>query len=242
MIYYFSGTGNSEWVADTLAEQTGDTALSIIGKDTKIKVGAGETFGIVFPVYAWGTPHIVLDFLKNVITETESFCFAVCTCGGEAGNTIDKLKKVFPLKSGYSVLMPNNYIVMGSKVDSEETQKEKVENARVKIAEIAANVRKQKCVFDVDKGSFAFVKSGIVNKMFNKYSMNASPFLATDKCVSCSQCAKNCPVGNIRMTNGKPKWENRCIQCLSCINRCPEEAIQYGEKTVLTGRYYFHFD
>lgn len=242
MIYYFSGTGNSEWVAREIASLTNDTALSIIGQDGKVKVGAGETFGIVFPVYAWGTPHIMLDFLKNVITETESFCFAVCTCGSEAGNTMKNLKKVFPIKSAYSISMPNNYIVMGDDVDSAEEQKRKIENASAKIKVIAEDIKKHRCVFDVNKGSLPAVKSGLINKAFVKHAMDSSPFFAEESCVACGQCVKNCPVGNIRMAKGKPQWESRCIQCLSCLNRCPEVAIQYGEKTKNKGRYYFNFE
>ena len=31
MIYYFSGTGNSKWVAEKIAEKTGDTLVNVAG-------------------------------------------------------------------------------------------------------------------------------------------------------------------------------------------------------------------
>ncbi|WP_294379466.1 EFR1 family ferrodoxin, partial [uncultured Clostridium sp.] len=62
-------------------------------------------------------------------------------------------------------------------------------------------------------------------------------FIVSDKCTSCGLCIKKCPVGNITMKNGKPKWNHKCELCLSCIQSCPKEAINYGEKTKGRKRY-----
>ena len=55
MIYYFSGTGNSQWVAEQLALQTGDVASDLIKTKGDLNC-AGLTIGLVFPIYAWGIP------------------------------------------------------------------------------------------------------------------------------------------------------------------------------------------
>ena len=85
MIYYFSGTGNSKWVAEELALRTGDEAQSITGllRDgpTEVFAAEGASIGIVFPVYAWGAPLIVEDFCKNIRLGSGAYAYAVCTCG-----------------------------------------------------------------------------------------------------------------------------------------------------------------
>ncbi len=41
-----------------------------------------------------------------------------------------------------------------------------------------------------------------------------------------------------RLTDGIPQWQHKCQHCLACINFCPENSIQFGEKTLKTGRYH----
>lgn len=55
MIFYFSGTGNSAWVARQLAEGQNEELFSIaveIDKNKEYKLREGEKVGFVFPVYA----------------------------------------------------------------------------------------------------------------------------------------------------------------------------------------------
>ncbi len=52
-----------------------------------------------------------------------------------------------------------------------------------------------------------------------------------DTCVSCGQCAKLCPKGNIKFLDGHPTFGNGCIQCLGCLQYCPTESIYMGKKT-----------
>ena len=74
MIFYFSGTGNSKWVAESLAgllhDKTADILDSISNGEIIEKFSAGiqeEGFlGFVFPVYAWGVPEVVADFAKKL--------------------------------------------------------------------------------------------------------------------------------------------------------------------------------
>lgn len=73
MIYYFSGTGNSKWVAENIAKNTGDKVVNIAEyinkKDFSITVTSGEVLGIVFPIYAWSVPTFIIDFIKNINIE-----------------------------------------------------------------------------------------------------------------------------------------------------------------------------
>jgi len=246
MVYYFSGTGNSKWAAETLASLTGDTAASIpsLSGDGPIAVNAAQEprTGLVFPVYAWGVPEIVKQFCGRLHMEDGAYAYAVCTCGDEAGDAVRKLKRVFPYAGAWSVSMPNNYIPIYD-VDDARLVKSKIAAARDRLTKIADSVMKRETVYDVNAGNAAWLKTAIASPAFNAFAMRTKPFYATDACNGCGLCEKNCPVGAIQMQNGKPVWiKERCTQCLSCIHRCPQRAIEYGKTTKNKGRYYFRED
>ena len=234
MIYYFSGTGNSRWIAEQLAAKTGDVAQNLV-RQTTIPSLDGMTVGLVFPVYAWGVPEPVLDFVKQ-LRGKPVFSFGVCSCGGEAGLAMAKLSHVFHLDSAYSIRMPNNY-VMGSELENADNIGATIAEAKERLDWIAAQVIAKQPVMDVHSGSLAWVKTNLFNIGFNKAGRTTSPFFVTDKCISCGICARDCPANTITIVEGKPKWGQKCYQCTACINLCPTRAIEYGKGTAARGRY-----
>lgn len=242
MIFYFSGTGNSEWVARRIAEGTGDNAVSIgdiiKNGNTNISLDNEKTVGVVFPVYAWGVPDPVIKFVKNLNTEKDAYRFAVCTCGDEAGLTLKRLNNIFPFDGGWSIIMPNNYIIMYD-IDSPEQTKQKIDNAKLKIPKICEAILSKQKIWDFYKGSFPLIKSYVVNPLFNNYATSTKDFKTESSCTSCGLCERVCPLGNIALKDKKPIWGNNCTQCLACIHHCPVKAIQYGKHTTNKGRYTF---
>jgi len=242
MIYYFSGTGNSEWVAKGLAQRTGDTAVNLAAlvKDgpAETRIGAGETIGLVFPVYSWGAPQIVEEFCKTIFLERGAYAYAVCTCGDDAGRAMQRLKRRFAYQSAWSIAMPNNYII-GFDVDSPALEREKIAQARERLDAIAKDVLSNKSVFQVHGGAGAGLKTALIRPLFNAFARGTANFSADAACNACGLCARVCPIGAIEMHAGKPAWiKTRCTMCTGCINRCPMRAIQYGEGTKKSGRYY----
>ena len=242
MIYYFSGTGNSKWVAEEIARRTDDEAQSIaeLVKDGPTVVCAGKDarIGVVFPIYAWGVPPIVERFCKS-ITLAGAYAFAVCTCGDEAGKAMRRLKKIFAYQSAWSVKMPNNYVV-GFDVDSAELEQSKIAEAKERLIAISNAVLANATQYDVYEGPGAVIKTALVRPMFNTFARSTKRFSVEDSCNGCGLCARMCPIGAIRMQDEKPVWvKKHCTQCMGCINRCPQRAIQMGESTKNHGRYYF---
>ena len=72
MIFYFSATGNSQYIAQRLAEVTGETLVSITEclKNHKYtwELLPGERVGFVTPVYFFGLPSIVSEFIRSRAT------------------------------------------------------------------------------------------------------------------------------------------------------------------------------
>lgn len=234
MIYFYSGTGNSKWVAEQLASRTGDVAVNMIGQ-TSTPTMDGQPVGLVFPIYAWGVPEPVVDFV-GMLSGNPEFAFGVCTCGGEAGLAMERLNELFHLDSAYSVTMPNNY-VMGSELESEDSAASIIAEAKAKLDRIANHITAKQPVWDVHTGNLAWLKSNLFNVGFNIAARRTSPFFVTDKCISCGQCARDCPAQTITMIEGRPHWGKKCYQCTACINLCPTRAIEYGKGTATRGRY-----
>ena len=69
MILYFTGTGNSEFVARRIAEKTGDEIINLFEKirtGDYSRISSKTPFVFVVPTYAWQIPHIVRDWTYKV--------------------------------------------------------------------------------------------------------------------------------------------------------------------------------
>lgn len=250
MIFYFTGTGNSGYVANEIAKANNDTIISISKlineeKELEFTLKYGEVIGIIYPIYAYAPPKMVMEFVKNIKFNNyrENYIFSVATCGGDAGNAIELIKKELnnkgmTLNSGFSIIMPNNSIIHGN-VDSKEVEKRKLENTKNEIKKINTVIKaRRQNVFELEKGLTSKFLTNAMNPIFeNFFKTNVSKFYATDDCISCGKCEKVCNSNIITLVKGKPQWNGECCQCLACINYCPTKAIQYGKSTVKKGRY-----
>lgn len=250
MIFYFSGTGNSRWVADQLSKVQNEYLVSIPEMLEK-KMGnfclrKNETVGFVFPIYSWAPPEIVLRFIRQIAFKgyKPKFLFFVCTCGDDIGLAQKVLLKEFAAKgwechAGFSVIMPNNYVLLpGFDVDGKELEKRKLEDAVAELKRINELIKKEEHVFSCKEGSYPFIKTRIINPLFNRFHMSPKHFYATDACIGCKRCEKSCPVGNVIVQEGKPVWGMDCTSCLACYHVCPRQAVHYGKRTKNKGQYF----
>ncbi|AKG34106.1 EFR1 family ferrodoxin [Paenibacillus durus] len=250
MIFYFSGTGNSLYAAKSIALHNNEELVSIsaavnTGNECfEYSLKDKERIGFVFPIYAWGPPKMVLEFIGKLKLNhyRDNYIFSVATCGGNIGNTMKVMdrylkKKGMHLNGQFSIKMPNNYILMGD-VDSEKVEKEKRFAADETLKRINPTIEQRTSgEFGLDKGLLAWLLTGFVNPMFNKNAMNTVKFHVNDHCTGCGICEKVCNCNTIHLVNKKPQWGKRCAQCLACIHYCPSKAIQYGKSTEKKGRY-----
>lgn len=232
MIYYFSGTGNSAFVAFKLAEYTKDECRFIPDVPRAMQDGitaaAGDTIGVVCPIYAWGVPECVMDFLTHVKVDRQAFAYIVVTCGSDAGKAVRQVERVFPFNSAYSVRMPDNCTAL-FKTDSEELTREKINVARQLLPRIAQGITAHKSTYDVKEGYEGALKSCVINPLFSLFFMRTKRFKVSDDCTGCGKCADVCPFGLLEIADGRPHWKSdRCQMCMKCVMHCPTRALRLG--------------
>lgn len=253
MIFYFTGTGNSKWIAELLSKKLSESVVSINdllkSEETSyaFEIKDDERIVLVFPVYSWGLPTPIVAFIERLkLNNTHNKkVYAVATCGDNAGYTNKLLQKLLvqnglTLASCHTVQMPNIYILLaGFDTDSEEVAKDKIDKAEARVDLIVKAIlenRQDDTLYC--KGSFPGFKTNVIYPPFIKYAYKTKYF-TTDACNHCGLCAKLCPVNNITLNNGLPEWSDKCVKCLACIHRCPQRAIEYGNITQKKGRYHF---
>lgn len=245
MIVYFTGTGNSKYIAEYMAESLEDEtfdAAKQIKKRKSANFYSEKPWVFVAPTYGWQLPHLFLQFLrKSTFTGTNKAYF-VMTCGSDIGNAGEGIERFCASKDWeyqgvFPVLMPENYIAL-FRAPGEEKAEEIIRTAEKTVAEGVSFIAKNQPFPKREVTPMDKMKSTSVNRFFYKHIIKAEPFHVTDHCIGCGKCQQKCMLNNIIIQDGKPVWGMLCTHCMACINSCPEKAIQYGIRTKRKRRYY----
>ena len=245
MICYFSGTGNSKYVAEEISKSLNDSLIDINGRiknrDTT-NIDVNEKLIIVTPTYAWRIPRIVYKWILDTNFNNVKEVYYVMTCGGEIGNA-DKYnqklskQKGFIHKGTFEIIMPENYIALFN-TPSNDQAKEIVSKARPVIKNVIYIISNNKETNYSPSLKDKF-KSSLVNDVFYPMYVNTKKFYVTNLCIGCEKCVTLCPLNNINLKDNKPIWKNNCTHCMACISYCPTGAIEYGKDSSRKERYYF---
>lgn len=250
MIFYFSGCGNSKYVAETIAAGLNDT-LTFIPEAARegrydYTLAEGERLGFVFPIYSWAPPRLVLDFVKKLQLKAKpDYLYFACTCGDNCGLTEKVFRKTveekgWSLSACFSVQMPETFIGMaGFKLDTPENAKLKIDRANDLLKRNITRLINKEHFSEMVVGGLAWLKTYLVNPGFNRSATDDSKYYVTEACIHCGKCVEACPLKNITLEEGRPKWHGHCTMCMGCYHHCPVNAIQYGKATVGKGQYYF---
>ena len=244
MVIYFSGTGNSRWCAQTLADKLQDERLDSVGY---IKHGiaaemiSGKPWVFVAPTYAWQLPRIFEQFIRSGSFSGSHDAYYVLTCGSEIGNAGKMLEALckdvgLTYRGVLQAAMPENYVAMFD-VPPAEKCREMIQAVRPVLDKGAELILRGESFPPVRVSAVDKLKSGPINQGFYTYYVKAKQFHTTSACTGCGKCAELCPLNNIHLTDGKPSWDDHCTHCMACICYCPTEAIEYGKRSIGKTRY-----
>lgn len=250
MLFYYSGCGNSRHVALNLAGQLGERVVfipdALRSSSFRYELAPGERLGFVWPVYCWAPPELVLEFVSRLeVKGRPSYCYLVATCGDTAGMSEAIFRKALSrrglkLDSAWCLIMPETYVnIKSMDLDSPEGALEKIRRADEALPAIAEAIKSSRHCSELPVGSFPRFKSYIVKPLFYAFLVKDKYFKVSDACTSCGLCARLCPLQNISMVQGRPKWNGNCTTCNSCYHHCPVRAISFGKATDGKGQYYF---
>ena len=243
MVLYFTGTGNSRYLARRIAE---GLEMPLYDLNACIKAGntapvqTGRDVVLVTPTYAWRIPRVVSEWLgKTALTGAERIWF-VMDCGSEIGNAAGYNRQLAAQKQlqymgTAQIIMPENYIAMFNAPQKEQA-KSIVEQAEPELQKVLTRLRAGQEFPPPRDNLYDRFMSGLVNPVFYRFLVKAEAFRATEACIGCGKCVELCPLSNIRLENGKPVWGKNCTHCI-CY--CPKEAIEYGKKSRGKPRYHF---
>ena len=230
MFYCFSGTGNSQWVADKLQG---------LIKDEQ------DVFGMVFPVYGWGIPKVVKQYIQTHLEEISKaqYVWAVLTCGDDIGYTDQILNEALGREADLviSVHMPNTYVCLpGFDIDPANMAQAKVQETLKRLPSIADDINRREKKTDVCRGSMPWFKTYVLRSLFNRFLITDRYFHTSIHCIRCQRCVRSCPQNNITTDeDGRIVWKHEnCTGCLRCYHRCPCHAIRFGIFTKNKGQHH----
>lgn len=235
MIIYFSGTGNSKYVAKSLAQE-GEEVVNIF--DYKQEEITANRVGIVFPVYCYCLPHYLAEFLQKTKINAE-YIFSVATCGGSEGKCRNNIQYILQQNNAFlshasSIIMPDSCVFL-----HDPSTKERLLAAEdTLIGKIKKDTDDRK-IMDIEAIKPYNVTTKLTWFVFRKI-IGSDYKKANSNCNGCLSCVNNCPTGNIKMENGNIRFGNHCVDCFRCINICPTQAIKFGFIKATKQKQYTH--
>jgi len=246
MVLFFSATGNSEYVAERIAEQLDDVTVNLTPMMRAHDFSAlfsEKPWVVVSPIYVEDMADIVRDFLKHKKFSGSRQFYFVFTTGstfGTADYTARMLcsYKVMEYMGSAAVVMPTNYALIFPAKD-DETNAETIRAAEPRILELAAEIAAREKIPTKKTPVCAGKFFDAVDKLFRKRFIRPELFYATEACISCGKCERLCPLNNISIRDKKPVWGGHCTHCMACVSGCPTESIEYGRALLGKRRYHF---
>lgn len=241
-IFYFSGSGNSLWAAKQISAELGGECLSVPVLSDSGELRVEDTVvGFAFPVHMLDVPWAVKPFLLRLHLPENAYTFAVLTYNNrgvaECCASIEHALAVNSahLSAGFGLRMPGNCIA-----STAEEDRERLTLAPERVREICASIRSRvvNCAPDGAQAGDDYV----TGSYFYSPANALKNLKVNERCTGCGICATVCPMGNIRVKNGKVFRGENCAVCLACVHWCPTNAVYIDQDRFRELRQYRHPD
>jgi len=236
LIHYFSGTGNSAYVATLVAEEflkAGvEPYLRSITEGILSYQSAYNLHVFVFPTYAYDLPNIMRKYLNSLPPGRGSKTMLIATHGvlGYEGKALLNASKIIT-GHGYQIQLTETVDCPDSFTQcmnppSAEKQTLIYNEAIHKVSILVKSFMNGEQILRPCSPINQFW-TGIVGFLFSVFGRRflGKMYVADEACVRCGKCVQACPVGTLHLTK-KPRWNYSCQACQRCINLCPQAAIQ----------------
>lgn len=244
IIFYFTGTGNSLYVAKEISKSFPQCDIVAIPQAVDRKEFNYKDYsevGFVMPLYFMGMPVMVNEFLSKLCIPNATYIFSVITRAYTKGLIFTEINKTLmkqgkTLNYGKYISFPDCYI-RWDQAHSEESQQKVFNKATDKLEVIKQELLEGK-TYVQKEGIIINTTSSIINKVWkSRLSSINKTFKVNENCIQCGICIRTCPAKNIKLQNNKLKWDKKCQDCMACVQSCPHKAIYFNSRTKNKRRY-----
>lgn len=233
IMFYFSGTGNSRYVAELFSKNMGAACHSIEENlDFESLIRAEDVVGFCYPVYFSGVPRIMREFAAQQMEALEGKKVIIfCTQLWLSGDGSMKFAMLFP-KNHIDVIYTAHFFMSNNMNDlplfpmaSERRIAKSQLRVQAKMETVCRNIRGgivKKRGFSIPArivGLFQFTSVDAIERRANR-----AVSIDSD-CTKCGICVKICPMDNFSIDDAGVRHNHNCTICYRCINACPEKAI-----------------
>ena len=233
IILYFTGTGNSLYIARQLAdENTEILSIPQMMKQRRHDFAADE-IGIVYPIYGHMPPNMVRNFIKQARL-VAGYKFAVLTFGMldfNAAEIWDNISRQSGTTFDYinTIVMVDNWLPDFNMADQIKMDKHIPEQLAKVKDDLGQQKKWVKPATDAARRAHeGFMYFSRLDPDIGFLMRSEKYFQVTDACIGCGICTEVCPRGNYKLTSEGVKGEGDCDFCFSCIHNCPQHAIQFA--------------
>lgn len=232
IIFYFTGTGNSLYIARQLAGENAEL-LSIpqMVKRGKYEFEADE-IGIVYPIYGHMPPYMVRQFIQKAKLKA-GYKFAILTYGARKCDAVEIWDRI-SRKAGNAfdyistIIMVDNWLPNFDMNEQLKIDKYIPENLQKITADINSRQHWHEPVTEEERQQHqGFMQRSGLDSEVGFLMKSEKFFTVADACIDCGICTYVCPRGNYELTSRGVKTSGDCEFCFACIQNCPQKAIQF---------------
>jgi len=242
---YFSGTGNTKYIAQLFSKKMNAECLSI-EDDTHFfdEIKKHDVITLCYPIYGSRVPRIMREFAikhmsalagKKIIIFVTQLFFS-----GDGARVFTDMFEEDAITVIYAehFNMPNNICNSVFRKPSEKRIQKYLSKAEAKMerachdikngvikkrgfnrfSQIIGNIQGVPWQGNSKKNGLGASQRSIEYKAMNDVRID-------DSCTSCNVCVEICPMRNLENNAGEIIQKGNCTVCYRCVNHCPDKAI-----------------
>jgi len=242
---YFSGTGNTKYVAGLFSQKMNSQCVSVEDDvDFTAIISEHDTIAFCYPIYCSRVPRIMREFVhrhmadligKKIIVLVTQQAFS-----GDGARVFADLFEAGAIEVIYAEHfnmqqnMGNIPIWWMLFRPTEQSNRKFAKKTEEKVNIVCNNIKNGV----VKKRGFSRVSKllgYIQGKPWQKNTNEIRPVRLEKKlmsdvrihndCTACNVCVKICPMKNLVNQEGEIRHLNNCTVCYRCVNKCPQKAI-----------------
>ncbi len=222
IIFYFTGTGNSLYIARQLAgENTELLSIPQMMKQGKYDFEADE-IGLVYPIYGHMPPYMVRQFIQKAKLNAK-YKFAVLTYGARKCDSVeiwDRISRKASNAFDYigTIVMVDNWLPNFDMNEQIKIDKHIPENLQKITTDINQQKHWHEPVTEEERLQHqGFMQRSGLDPEVGFLMKSEKCFAVTDACIDCGICTYVCPRGNYELTSRGVKTSGDCEFCFACI-------------------------